>query len=106
MKVPPNIAPPTKSFCIRLPLFVGAAGCCRYVRDCLNAFRAFASVLVAVVRDVKKFAAGLELWNDRMGAELKAVFEAPTSVVESFNGCRITNAIVSKVFQEVIESNC
>jgi len=53
------------------------------------------SVLVgAVVRDVKKFAAGLELWNDRMGADLNAVFEAPTRVEVSLNGCRIANAIL------------
>lgn len=47
-----------------------------------------------VVRDVKKFAAGLELWNDRTGADLKAVFEAPARADVILNGCRIVNAIL------------
>ena len=48
----------------------------------------------AVVRDVKKFAAGRELWNDRIGADLNVVFEAPTRAEVSRKGCRIANAIL------------
>lgn len=56
------MAPPTRSFCTRLPVSAaGAAGCCIYDLDCRNAFRAFARVLTGVVVfEVKKLAAGLE----------------------------------------------
>jgi hypothetical protein len=61
----------------------------------LNAFRTFVRALdEAVFRDVKKFAAGLLLWNDRTGADLKADFEATARVEVSLNGCRIVNAIL------------
>jgi hypothetical protein len=47
-----------------------------------------------VALEVKKFEAGFELWKARTGADLKAVFEAPTSVAESRNGWRMENAIL------------
>lgn len=46
-----------------------------------------------VVREVKKFVAGL-LWNDRIAGDLKAVFEAPARAEVSLNGCRIVKAIL------------
>lgn len=98
IQVPPTKAPPTSNFWPKFPALGATAGCCIYVLDCLNAFRAFESVVTGVVdRDVKKFAAGLLLWNDRTGADLKAVFEAPTSTDVSLNGCRTVNAIFIKL---------
>lgn len=47
-----------------------------------------------MVLEVKKFEAGFELWKARTGADLKADFDAPTSVVESRKGWRIVNAIL------------
>jgi hypothetical protein len=94
--VPPNTAPPITSFWTKFPeSAAGAAGCCIYVRDCLNAFRALESVLTGVVvRDVKKLAAGRLLWNDRIGvADRKAVFDAAPRVKVSRKGCRIVKAI-------------
>jgi hypothetical protein len=78
-------------------LFAGCAiGSCIYVLDDRKAFRAFASVETGVVvLEVKKFAAGLDEWNDRIGiADLKMDFEATPSVEVSRNGCRIVNAIL------------
>lgn len=91
--VPPNTAPPTTSFWTRPEGFGIAAGCW-YVLDCLNAFRTFVSALVGVdVRDVKKFAAGLLVWNDRTGADLKADFEAAAKAEVNFSDCRTVNAM-------------
>lgn len=48
-----------------------------------------------VVLEVKKFAAGLVEWNDRIGVvDLKIDFEATPSVEVSLNGCRIEKAIL------------
>jgi hypothetical protein len=97
MRVPPTIAPPTASFCIKLPLFAGCPiGCCIYVLDGRKAFRALERVETGVVvLEVKKFAAGLVEWNDRIGvADLKIDFEATPSVEVSRNGCRIANAML------------
>jgi hypothetical protein len=59
-RAPPNMAPPTSSFCPRLPAFAAGALGWMYVLDCRKAFRAFASVLIGVaVLEVKKVAAGL-----------------------------------------------
>lgn len=41
-----------------------------------------------VVCDEKKVDAGLLLWKDRSGADLKALFDATAIVVPSRNGCR------------------
>ena len=46
------------------------------------------------VLEVKKLAAGLEWWNDRIGADLNAVFETKPNVEVSLKGCRIVNAIL------------
>lgn len=44
---------------------------------------------------MKKVAAGLLLWNERMGAaDLKAVFEAPATAEVNLKGWRIENAMV------------
>jgi len=44
---------------------------------------------------VKKFAAGLLEWNNRIGvADLKMFFEATPSVLVSRKGWRIVNAIL------------
>lgn len=56
-----------------------------------------------VDRDVKKFAAGLLLWNDRTGADLKAVFEAPTSAEVSFRGCRIVKAMLIELLRRLMK---
>jgi hypothetical protein len=94
--VPPKRPPPIRTFCIKLPLTGCAIGCCIYVLDDLKAFRAFASVLTGVVvLEVKKFAAGLDEWNERMGAaDLKIDFDATPSEEVSRNGCRIVKAIL------------
>lgn len=47
-----------------------------------------------VVLEVKKLAAGLELWNDRTEVDLKADFEATPRVEVSLKGCRMVNAIL------------
>jgi hypothetical protein len=96
IKVPPNIAPPTTSFCTKFPAPApGATVCPMYVLDCRNAFRAFVRVLTGVVvLEVKKLAAGLELWNDRTEVDLKADFEATPRVEVSLKGCRMVNAIL------------
>jgi hypothetical protein len=61
-RVPPNMAPPIRSFCTRFPVSAaGATGCWIYALDCLNAFRAFARVLTGVVvLEVKELATGLK----------------------------------------------
>lgn len=67
-----------------------------YVLDDRKALRALARVETGVVDlEVKKFAAGLVEWNDRIGVvDLKIDFEATPSVEVSRNGCRIVNAIL------------
>ena len=53
---------------------------------------------------MKKFAAGLLEWNDRIGvADLKMFFEATPSVLVSRNGCRIVNAIVILYFRWIFD---
>lgn len=47
-----------------------------------------------VVLDVKKFAAGRLLWNNRTGADLNVDFDATTRVELSLNDCRIGKAIL------------
>ena len=49
---------------------------------------------MAAVRDEKKFDAGLLLWNDRTGADLKAPFDTAAIEVPSRNDCRIVNSIL------------
>jgi hypothetical protein len=95
-RVPPNIAPPTTSFCTKLPEFtVGETGCWIYVLDCRNTFRALVRVLTGVtVLDVKKLAAGLAWWYDRIGLDLNADFETKPIVDVSLKGCRTVNAIL------------
>jgi hypothetical protein len=50
------------------------------------------------VCDEKKFVAGLLLWKDRIGADLKAPFDATAMVEPSRNGCRIVNAMMEYEF--------
>lgn len=90
------MAPPTSSFCPKLPALAAGALCWIYVLDCRKAFRAFASVLIGVaVFEVEKVAAGLAWWKARIGVvDLNADFETAPSVEVSLKGCRIVNAIL------------
>jgi hypothetical protein len=87
-----------------LPLFAGwAIGCWIYVLEDRKAFRAFPNTWLdcVVVLEVKKFAAGLLEWNDRIGiADLNMGFETTPSVLVSRNGWRIVNAILSCITDE------
>ena len=52
-----------------------------------------------MVLEVKKLAAGLEWWNDRIGVDLNTVFETNPSVEVSLKGCRTVNAILRWLLQ-------
>ena len=67
-----------------------------YVLEDRKAFRALARVEIVVgVLEVKKLAAGLEEWNDRIGvADLKIDLDTKPSEEVSRIGCRIEKAIL------------